>query len=148
LDIPFVDSDEKIEASTNCSINDIFIKYGEQAFRDIERRMICHLLNGSFCILATGGGAFMDVNTRCLIKDRAISIWLRTDLQLLVKRITGFNHRPLLNQGNPHNILRELIDKRYKTYASADIIVDSKDYPIEVMTNKVMRALNQYVKTL
>lgn len=145
LGLPFVDADNEIEAAAGCSISEIFAQYGEPAFRDGERRVVRRLLEGPLCILATGGGAFMDADTRRLIEERAISVWLRADLDLLTKRTAGRDHRPLLKAGNPRDILRGLIEKRYGTYALADVTVESMDRPPEVTVDKVVRALADHI---
>lgn len=141
LGVPFVDADSEIEAAAGCSISDIFARFGEPAFRDGERRVVCRLLDGPLCVLATGGGAFMDAETRRLIKEKSISVWLRADLDLLTKRTAGRDHRPLLKTGNPRDILQGLMEKRYGTYALADLTVDSADRPPDVTVSKVLEAL-------
>lgn len=146
LGLPFVDADNEIEAAAGCSISEIFAQYGESAFRDGERRVVRRLLEGPLCILATGGGAFMDADTRRLIEAKGISVWLRADLDLLTKRTAGRDHRPLLKTGNPRDILRGLIEKRYGTYSLADITVDSMDRPPEVTVDKVVRALTERIE--
>lgn len=145
LGLPFVDADVEIEAAAGCTISEIFAQYGEPAFRDGERRVVRRLLEGPLCVLATGGGAFMDAETRRLIADKALSVWLRADLDLLTKRTAGRDHRPLLKTGNPREILRGLIEKRYGTYALADITVDSMDRPPEVTVDRVLGALADHI---
>lgn len=127
LDLPFVDADSAIEEAAGCSVSEIFARYGEQGFRDGEARVLARLLNGPRCVLATGGGAYMNADTRTLISRRGLAIWLRADLDLLVKRTAGRTHRPLLNQGNPREILADLMEKRYPIYEQADIIFDVSD---------------------
>jgi shikimate kinase len=141
LGLPFVDADSEIEAAAGCTISEIFALFGEAAFRDGERRVVGRLLDGPQCILATGGGAFMDNETRRLIAEKAVSVWLRADLDLLIKRTAGRDHRPLLKTGNPRDILKGLMEKRYGTYAEADITVDSADRPPDVTVERVFRAL-------
>jgi shikimate kinase len=145
LGLPFVDADTEIEVAAGCTIAEIFARYGEPAFREGERRVMQRLLEGSPCILATGGGAFMDAETRSLIVEKGLSLWLRADLDLLVKRTAGRDHRPLLKTGEPRQILQRLIDLRYPTYGQADIIVDSLDQPPEVTVDAVMAALTAYL---
>ncbi|TXH38663.1 MAG: shikimate kinase [Rhodospirillaceae bacterium] len=144
LRLPFTDADREIEAAAGCSISDIFARHGEQAFRDGERRVIQRLLGNPVHVLATGGGAFMDPNTRTLIKERALSIWLRADLDLLVKRVARRNERPLLQNVDQRQKLAELIDIRYPVYAEADLIVDSTDGPPEATLARVIAALNDH----
>ncbi|HXP95119.1 MAG TPA: shikimate kinase [Telmatospirillum sp.] len=145
LGLPFVDADNEIEAAAGCTISEIFARFGEPAFRDGERRVVCRLLEGPLCVLATGGGAFMDVETRRLIKEKGISVWLRADLDLLTKRTAGRDHRPLLKTGNPRDILQGLMEKRYGTYALADLTVDSADRPPEVTVNRVVEAVAGHI---
>ncbi|HUS54357.1 MAG TPA: shikimate kinase [Thermohalobaculum sp.] len=122
----FCDSDVEIEKAANLSVPEIFERYGEADFRDGERRVIARLLGGEPMILATGGGAFMDAETRALISERAVSVWLKADLDLLVQRTSGRSHRPLLNRGNPREVLAGLIAKRYPVYGLADVHVESR----------------------
>ncbi|MDR3437014.1 MAG: shikimate kinase [Telmatospirillum sp.] len=146
LKLPFADADNEIEAAAGCSISEIFSRFGEPEFRAGERRVVGRLLEGAPCVLATGGGAFMDGETRRLIADKGISIWLRADLDLLVKRTIGRDHRPLL-RGDTRGILQGLIEKRYPTYALADIAVDTVDRPPEVTVDRVLAALTNYLET-
>ncbi|TVQ55664.1 MAG: shikimate kinase [Rhodobacteraceae bacterium] len=125
LHAPFRDSDEEIVAAAGMDIPDIFAKFGEPAFRDGERRVIGRLLEEPPHVLATGGGAFMNVETRALIRAHAVSVWIRADLDTLVER-TGRRHdRPLLKAGEPRDILARLMAERHPVYAEADIVVDS-----------------------
>lgn len=148
LGVPFVDADTEIEASANLSIGEIFTRYGEPFFRDVERRVMTRLLDGEPCILAAGGGAFMDPETRALVAERGLSIWLRADLDLLCKRTAGRDHRPLLRTGDPHEILGRLMQQRYPVYAEADIIVDSLDQPADLTVETVQAALRDYLLQL
>lgn len=125
LDVPMVDSDDEIEKAAALTIPEIFEKYGEPTFRSGERRVIERLLTEEPRVIATGGGAFMDPETRALISQHAVSIWLRAALDVLVSRTAGRAHRPLLNKGDPRQILSDLMDKRYPVYATADVAVDS-----------------------
>ena len=142
--LPFVDADREIEAAAGCSIPDIFSLHGEKAFRDGERRVIQRLLGNPVHVLATGGGAFVDPTTRALVKERGLSIWIRADLDLLLKRVSRRNDRPLLQNVDPRAKLAELIDLRHPFYAEADIIVDSADGPPEVTLGRVIEALHDY----
>jgi shikimate kinase len=146
LGVPFVDADAEIEAAAGCTIGEIFEKHGEAAFRDGERRVIARLLDGSPRIIATGGGAYMDASTRAMIRERAISLWLRADLDTLVSRTARRTNRPLLNAGDPKEILDRLMRQRYPVYAEADIIVDSVDCPPEVTMQAVLLALQAYLR--
>ncbi|WP_240932894.1 shikimate kinase [Pelagibius litoralis] len=146
LALPFVDADKEIESAAGCSIEDIFTAHGEEAFRAGERRVIARLLDQPSVILATGGGAFMDPDTRALIHERAISVWLRADVELLLRRTSRRNNRPLLKRGDPRKILRDLIEERYPVYAEADIVVDSVDGPPEMTLARVTQSLRSYLE--
>ena len=141
LGLPFVDADREIEAAAGCSISDYFAVHGETTFRDGERRVIQRLLGNPMHVLATGGGAFMDASTRALIKDKAISVWLKAELDQLLKRIGRRNDRPLLQNVDPRAKLAELIDLRYPVYAEADLTVESADGPPDVTVQRVLRAI-------
>ena len=143
--LPFIDADREIEAAAGCSISDIFEVHGEQAFRDGERRVIARLLGNPVHVMATGGGAFMDPQTRQLIKDKAVSIWLRAELEQLLKRVGRRNDRPLLKNVDQRAKLTELMDVRYPVYAEADVTVDSADGPPEMTMDRVLTALDAYL---
>lgn len=142
LKVPFYDADEEIELSAGMRISDFFETYGEEAFRDGERKVIERLLSGPPHILATGGGAFMNEQTRTLVKAEATSLWLKADLELLVKRTAHRNHRPLLRNGDPRQILEKLLEERAPTYAKADFTVDSLDGPHSRTVDKIIRTLS------
>jgi len=137
----FLDADHEIEVAAGMTIPDIFETRGEEEFRDGERRVIARLLDESPLVLATGGGAFIDDETRRLANERATTIWMRADLDVLVKRCGKRGHRPLLNTGDPREVLRKLIEVRYPIYAESDIEVYSRDEPHEVAVNEIVRQL-------
>lgn len=141
LGLPFVDTDKEVEAAAGCSVSDIFETWGETAFRDAERRVIARLLDGTPKVLATGGGAYMNAETRALIKQRGLSVWLRADLDVLVARTSRRNTRPLLRRGDPREILAGLMAERYPVYAEADIVVDSRDAPLGETVGRVIAAI-------
>ena len=143
LDILFVDSDAEVEAAAGCSVGDIFERYGEEAFREGERRVIARLLDGQPAVLATGGGAFMDQETRQLILDKGISVW--ADLQTLVERTAGRAHRPLLNNANPQVTLAKLMDDRYPIYEKADIVVETGSDSANVTCSRLIDALTRHL---
>ncbi len=143
LGLPFRDADAEIERAAGCSVEDIFELHGETAFREGENRVICRLLDEAPHVLATGGGAFMHPKTRAAIGDRAISVWLRADLELMLKRTGRRNHRPLLKRGDPRKILSDLMAQRYPVYGEADLVVDSVDGPPEVTVERVVAALEK-----
>lgn len=141
LGLPFIDADREIEQAAGCSIPEFFARHGEAAFRDGERRVIKRLLGNPVHVLATGGGAFMDPQTRALVRERGISVWLRADLDLLLRRVQRRSDRPLLQVADPRKKLEELIALRYPVYAEADVTVDSDDGPPEATVEKVIDAL-------
>jgi len=145
LALPFTDADSEIETAAGLSIEEIFARDGEAAFRSGERRVIARLLDNPTQVLATGGGAFMDPETRTLIRERAISIWLRAELDVLMARVARRNNRPLLKAGDPRAILAGLIEARYPVYAEADITVESIDGPPEATLAKVITALGEFL---
>ncbi len=145
LRFPFVDADNEIEAAAGCAIEDIFRLYGEHEFRNGERRVMARLLDGPAQVLATGGGAFMDPDTRRKTRERAISIWLRADLDLLVGRVGRRSNRPLLRGKNAREILAKLIEERYPVYAEADITVDSGREAPDSTVERVMRELEGFL---
>ena len=127
LRVPFVDSDDEIEAAAGMTIPEIFETLGEPAFREGERKVIARLLEGPARVIATGGGAFMNAETRAAIADAgAVSVWLRADLDTLVERVGRRHTRPLLEGGEPRAILAELMTRRHPVYAGADVVVDSR----------------------
>ncbi len=146
LAMPFVDADEEITAAAGCSINDIFELYGEAAFRDGERKVIARLLDDAPQVLATGGGAFMDPDTRARIADTAISVWLRAGLDTLVARTRKRDHRPLLNEGDPRDVLDRLMQERYPIYAQADLTVDSREESADATADAVVEALTDLLE--
>ncbi len=141
LKLPFVDADTEIEKAAGQTIPDIFADHGEAYFRDGERRVIGRLLEEGPHVLATGGGAFMDAETRAEIEAHGVSLWLRADLPLLMKRVLRRSTRPLLMQDDPESVMKRLIDERYPIYESADIIVDSRDVPHDVIVREIVRRL-------
>ncbi|WP_459676226.1 3-dehydroquinate synthase [Acidisoma sp. 7E03] len=137
LGLPFIDTDQEVEAAAGYTVSEIFERFGEPAFRDVERRVIRRLLDGPRVVLATGGGAFMDPETRAVIRARGLSIWIRASLGLLLKRVAGRTHRPLLMSGDPSTILQGLMTLRHPIYAEADIVIDSRDEPVETMAARL-----------
>ncbi|MAP94903.1 MAG: shikimate kinase [Ponticaulis sp.] len=141
LSLPFYDSDTEIEQAAGLSVSDIFSIHGEEEFRRGEQRVIERLLDGPQHILATGGGAFMNETTRALLKSRAITVWLRADLETLWRRVNKRDGRPLLKTENPKDKLRQLLEARQSTYAEADLIIDSRDGPHHTAVNAIIEAL-------
>jgi len=141
LGLPFVDADEEIERAAGKTINDIFADHGEAHFRDGERKVIARLLRNGPQVLATGGGAFIHSETRERIRERGISIWLRADLPVLMRRVMKRDTRPLLRDGSPEETMRKLIEARYPIYAEADMTVDSRDEPHDLAVNEIVSRL-------
>lgn len=145
LGLPFVDADSEIEAAAQSTITEIFEREGEAAFRNGERRVIARLLEGAICVLATGGGAFMTPETRDKIRESAISIWLRADIDLLTRRVGRRRDRPLLNNGNPRETLMRLLAVRDPVYAEADIVIDSGEQTPDEVAEAVIGALQSFL---
>ncbi len=143
LAVPFVDADTEIERAAGCSVNDIFECYGEAAFRDGERRVIARLLENAPHILASGGGAFMNAETRKSILEHAVSVWLYADIATLVDRVKKKDTRPLLRGKAPEKVLGDLARRRYPVYALADIRVESGAGPHEDVVEAVLDALEE-----
>jgi shikimate kinase len=141
LNLPFKDADTEIETAAGCTINEIFERYGEPAFRDGERRVIARLLSEPPQILATGGGAFIDAETRAEIKKKAVSIWIKAPLDVLLDRVTRRDTRPLLKNGNPREIVERLLKQREPLYAEADLAIDSADGPHAKVVEEIVEAL-------
>ena len=141
LGLPFLDTDQEIEAETGKTISELFTQIGEPAFRDGERRMIARLLQGPVKIVATGGGAFMEPRTRDTIRERGLSVWLRADLDTLVARTARSQKRPLLQGVDRPAKLAELMALRYPVYAEAHLTVDSLHGPVEHTVDSVLEAL-------
>jgi shikimate kinase len=143
LGLTFIDADHEIETAAGCTIEEIFERYGEAAFRDGERKIIQRLLERPPHVLATGGGAFIDPDTRARIKAAGISVWLKADLDVLVRRVSRRNNRPLLKRGEPRDVLARLMEQRYPIYAEADICIDTLDAPAESTVDRVIEAIER-----
>ena len=144
IGLPFFDTDAEIEKAADNTIEEIFRNFGEKQFREGERRVIKRLLNGEPAVIATGGGSFMDVRTRNLIREKGISIWLRADLDLLYRRTARRRHRPLLNNANPKQTLMRLMKERQSSYEEADIIFDVTDETPNKTANRLLETLTSY----
>lgn len=143
LGVQFRDADLEIEKAAGCTINEIFDRLGEPGFREGERKVISRLLGEPPHILATGGGAFMDPETRNAIKERAISVWLKADLNLLLGRVSRKDTRPLLRNTDPRAALGKLLQEREPVYALADITVMSDAGPHETVVQRILKALGE-----
>jgi shikimate kinase len=137
----FVDSDEEIEKAAGMTIEDIFAAHGEADFRAGEVRVIARLLKDRDLVLGTGGGAFMNADTRALVKSSGVSVWIKAEFDLLFQRVQRRSNRPLLKTANPRQTLQELIDRRYPIYAEADVMVVSEDVPQDQVATAVIDAL-------
>ncbi len=144
LQLPFVDADEAIVEAAGRPIADIFAERGECDFRRGERNVIARLLAGPVHILATGGGAFVDPNTRALMKERATSVWLKAPLDVLMKRVSKRDHRPLLKEDDPQAVMQRLIDERYPIYAEADITIETASGPHNTAVSAILSALREH----
>jgi shikimate kinase len=145
LGMAFVDADSEIELAANASIPEIFEQHGEAYFRDGERRVIQRLLDGRPKVLATGGGAFIQPETRAAIQATAISIWLNADRELLLSRVKRRSNRPLLKTEDPAATIDKLIAERYPVYAEADIQVQSRDVAHDVVIDDILEALAEFL---
>ena len=141
LDIPFVDADDEIELSAQKSIPEIFADHGETYFRDGERRVIRRLLDNGPQVLATGGGAYMNAETRATVRSKGIAIWLKAEIGVLMRRVMKRDNRPLLKVDDPEGVMRALMDTRYPVYAEAEIVVESRDVPHEVIVDEIIAVL-------
>ncbi len=141
LNLPFVDADEEIERAAGLSIAEIFARFGEPAFRDGERRVIARLISGPVQVIATGGGAFVDAQTRALILASGIAIWLQADIDVLVERTARRDTRPLLKTGDPKVVLTDLLHQRTPAYAQAHIHVKSGRGPHDASVDTILAAV-------
>ena len=146
LGIPFVDADAEIEKAAGMSIADIFARHGEVAFRSGESRVIARLLDGGPQVLATGGGAVMNPDTRALIKEKGVSVWLSAELDLLMRRISKRKgERPMLHTADPAATLRQLMAEREPIYAQADLTVQSREVPHDAVVAEILGALTAFL---
>lgn len=143
----FIDSDEEIERAAQMSIPEIFEQRGEAEFRAGEMRVIMRLLKERDIVLATGGGAFVNPETRALVKAEAVSVWLKADLDVLFERVSRRSNRPLLKTADPRATLEKLIADRYPIYGEADVTVISRDVPQDNVAGDVVGALLHHLKT-
>jgi shikimate kinase len=141
LGLEFIDADQEIEAAAGMSIADIFSQHGEPYFRAGEARVIARLLDKGPQVIATGGGAFANLDTRALVRARALSVWLKADVDLLLRRVKRKNDRPLLRVADPEAVLKRLLAEREAVYAEADITVTSLDVPHEAVVEALVKAL-------
>jgi len=147
LEVPFYDSDMEVESAAGCHIKEILDVFGEDAFISGEYRVINRLLEQEPHVLATGGGSFMNADTREQIKEKAISVWLKADLDTLVARVSRRTDRPLLEDATRHRVtLEELIQERYPVYGEANVVVQTFDEPTNTTVDRVIAALAEYIR--
>jgi shikimate kinase len=144
LEIPFVDADHEIEVAADKTIPEIFNDHGEAYFREGERRVISRLIENGAQILSTGGGAFINEETRQRIHAHGISVWLKADLPLLMKRVMKRADRPLLQTEDPEAVMQKLMDQRYPVYSTADVTIESRDVQHTQMVNEVIKVLAKW----
>ena len=145
LNLPFVDSDHVIEERAGITINEIFELYGEEKFRDTERKTILDLLGQGPSVIATGGGALTTPDVLQTIKDQAISVWLQTEIPTLVERLAQAKNRPLLKQDDPEKILNELLQKRAHLYEQTNCHVKTHSSDINQTVANILSALSRYL---
>lgn len=145
LGLPFIDSDHEIEAASRMSVPELFEKYGETEFRALEQRVIARLIGEGIRVLATGGGAFINAETRAAVRERALSIWLKADLDTLMGRVMKKQNRPLLKSDDPRAVMERLMAIRYPVYAEADITVQTRDERREVIADEVIAAVDRFL---
>lgn len=142
----FVDSDEEVEKAAGMTIEEIFAAHGEADFRAGEVKVIARLLKDESIVLGTGGGAFINAETRALVKATALSVWIKADFDLLFQRVSRRSNRPLLKTANPRETLQKLIEARYPIYAEADITVVSRDVPQDQVASELIEALADHLR--
>ena len=146
LNRQFLDSDEEIEKAAQMTIPEIFEQRGEAEFRAGETRVIARVLKDQGLVLATGGGAFVNSETRTLIKTEAVSVWLKAEVDILFERVSRRSNRPLLKTANPRATLEKLVEDRYPIYAEADVTVISRDVPQDAVASDVIDAVVAFLK--
>ncbi|WP_068310564.1 shikimate kinase [Polycladidibacter hongkongensis] len=143
LSVDFVDADSEIEQAANRTVSEIFAEHGEAYFRDGEKRVIARLLDEGPQVLATGGGAFINPETRERIKNQGVSVWMKAELPVLMSRVRKRPTRPLLQTDNPEETLQKLMDKRYPIYAEADLHIWSRDVSHEAVMEEILKVLEE-----
>jgi shikimate kinase len=143
LGVPFRDADSEIELAAGCSIPEIFDRYGEPAFREGERKVIARLLGEQPHVLATGGGAFIDPETRTNLKQRAVTVWIKAPVDVLMARVQRRDNRPLLRTADPRATLEKLLADRAPVYSEADVTIESEDGPHACTVDRVLAALKR-----
>jgi shikimate kinase len=145
LGLPFTDSDHEIESVSRMTIPDLFERYGEAEFRSLEQRVIVRVLESGPQVLSTGGGAFMNAQTRDAIASYGLSVWLKADVDTLLERVSKKQNRPLLKDSDPRAVLEKLMAERYPVYALADVTVATRDERKEVIAGEVIEAIGRHL---
>ena len=145
LGLPFTDSDQEIESVSRMSIPELFERYGEAEFRSLEQRVILRVLETGPQILSTGGGAYMNAQTRAAITAHGLAVWLKADIDILMDRVSKKQNRPLLKNADPRGVLERLMVERYPVYALADVTVPTRDERKEVIAEEVIAALDRHL---
>lgn len=147
LDLPFIDGDQEIEKAAGLSLVDVLKCFGEEEYRAGEQRVMKRLLQGSPCVLASGGGSFVAEQTRLLAKDNAVTIWLKADIDVLYNRTTGRKHRPFIKGNDEHlkNKLEKYINEEYPYYSEADIVVETKEEQVDNTVQRVVESINNFL---
>ena len=146
LSLPFVDSDAEIESVSTMSVAELFETYGEPEFRALEARVIARLVLEGPRVIATGGGAYMNAETRGLLAGKAVTVWPKADLDTLMERVARRADRPLLKAADPRKVMRELMDRRYPVYAQADLTVTSRAVKREVIAAELVETLERHLR--
>jgi shikimate kinase len=145
LGLPFLDSDQEIEAVSRMNIPDLFERYGEPEFRSLEQRVIARILDHGPQVLSTGGGAYINGQTRELVQELGVSVWLKADIEVLMERVSKKQNRPLLKNPDPRGVMQRLIAERYPVYAHADVKVETRDEKREVISQEVISSLHAHL---
>ena len=145
LHLPFLDADSEIEKAANLTIPEIFASYGEAEFREGEKRVVARLLAGGPAVLATGGGAVMNEETRERCRAEGVTIWLKADVPVLLDRVRKKGNRPLLERDDPEKVMRDLLMEREPVYAQAHIVVASREGPHQAVISEILAALDSYL---
>ena len=145
LDLPFRDADTEIESAARMSVSEIFKAYGEPEFRALEARVVARLAQDGPQVLATGGGAYMAEETRLMLREKSVTVWLKADLDVLMERVSRRATRPLLLASDPRAVMEDLMAKRYPVYAEADITIQSRNVRREVIADEIVEALDRHL---
>ena len=148
LNLPFIDGDNEVEKAAGLSLMDLLKCFGETEFRAGEMRVMKRLLQGAPCVLASGGGSFVAEQTRALAKEHALTIWLKADIDVLYHRTAGRKHRPFLigSDDQLKSKLEKYIGDEYPYYSEANIVVETKEEPVDITVNRVIAAINKYLE--